>query len=47
MLKAAKVIPKALLVGIEPDSWPQYYFSELHEDYMNTYESATSEGKKI
>lgn len=47
MLKAAKVIPKAPLVEIEPDSWSQHYFSELHEDYMNTYESATSEEKRM
>lgn len=47
MLKAAKVIPKALFVEIEPDSWPQHCFSELHEDYTNAYESAASEEKKI
>lgn len=34
---------KALQVEIEPDSRPQHYFSKLHEDYINTYESATSE----
>lgn len=38
---------KTLQVETEPDSWPQNYFSKLREDFMNTYESATSEEKII
>lgn len=45
MLKAAEVNLNTLSVDTEPDSWSQHYFSE-HEDYENTYESATQEEKK-
>lgn len=38
---------KTLQVEIVLDSWPQHYFSKLREDFMNTYESATSEEKMI